>query len=81
MCPTLITLWLAVFNLTPAKARSRRRPAFRRPLVEGLEDRAVPCAASLSSPMCDPWALRQGQVDASSLLRMTCANRVIAGGS
>jgi hypothetical protein len=48
MWQTLITLWLAAFNLTPAKARSRRRPAFRRPLLEALEDRAVPSGASLA---------------------------------
>jgi hypothetical protein len=48
MWQTLITLWLAVFHLAPAGVRSRRRPAFRRPRVEGLEDRTVLSGASLA---------------------------------
>jgi hypothetical protein len=42
MCPKLMTLWLALTDLTWWKPPSRRRPAFRRPLLEALEDRALP---------------------------------------
>jgi hypothetical protein len=41
MHPTLLTLWLALPGLAPRAAR-RRRPAFRRPLLEALEDRTLP---------------------------------------
>jgi hypothetical protein len=42
VCPTLLALWLALSGLAARKAAHRRRPAFRRPLLEALEDRTVP---------------------------------------
>ena len=49
MWPTLVSLCLALSNLAPRKGRSGRRPAFRRPLLEELEDRTVLSGASLAS--------------------------------
>jgi hypothetical protein len=43
MWPMLLTLWLRLSGQAPRKGR-RRRPAFRRPLLEVLEDRAVPAS-------------------------------------
>src|SRR5262245_42666378 len=48
MWPTLRSLCKALSSRAPRKARSRR-PAFRRPLLEALEDRTVPNGASLAS--------------------------------
>src|SRR5262245_4136881 len=45
MWPTPDSLWLALSG----KATRRRRPAFRRPLLEVLEDRTVPSGASLAN--------------------------------
>jgi len=42
MWPTLPSLCLALSPTTRRKAPPRRRPAFRRPAVEVLEDRTVP---------------------------------------
>jgi hypothetical protein len=42
MYPTLLTLWLALSGRTPRAIAPRRRPACRRPLLEVLEDRALP---------------------------------------
>src|SRR5262249_13635348 len=42
MYPTLFALWLALSGRTARPARPRRRPAFRRPLLEALEARALP---------------------------------------
>src|SRR5262249_43040669 len=49
MWPTFLTLCLALPSMTPRKAPPRRRPAFRRPLLEVLEDRTVPSGASLAN--------------------------------
>jgi hypothetical protein len=42
MYPTLLTLWLTLSGQAARAAPPRRRPAFRRPLLEALEDRALP---------------------------------------
>jgi hypothetical protein len=42
MWSSLMMLWLTLAAHAPRKAPPRRRPAFRRPLLEGLEDRTVP---------------------------------------
>ena len=39
MYSILMTLWLTLVRLAGTKARRSRRPAFRRPLLEVLEDR------------------------------------------
>jgi hypothetical protein len=49
MWPTLLALWLALSGQAPRKGGSRRRPAWRRPLLEVLEDRAVPASLSYST--------------------------------
>ena len=49
MWPTLLTLWLTLSGQAPRKRASRRRPAWRRPLLEALEDRAVPASLSYST--------------------------------
>jgi hypothetical protein len=49
MWPTIASLCLALSKLAPRKARSRRRHAFRCPVLEALEDRTVPSGASLAS--------------------------------
>ncbi len=49
MLPTLLTLWRMLSGTAPHKARSRRRPARCRPLLEVLEDRAVPASLSYST--------------------------------
>jgi hypothetical protein len=49
MWPTLRALRLALLHLTPRKARSRRCPAFRRLLLETLEDRLAPATLTVSS--------------------------------
>jgi hypothetical protein len=41
MWPMLISLCLALSGKPPRKAAPRRRPAFRRPLLEALEDRTL----------------------------------------
>jgi hypothetical protein len=41
MWPTLLTLWLALPHVAAQKPSPRRRPAFRRPLLESLEGRTV----------------------------------------
>jgi len=55
MYAMLMTLWLALAKVAPKKA-PRRRPACRRPLLEALEDRALPSsysAASVSALIAD----------------------------
>src|SRR4051794_5732456 len=47
MWPTLTMLWLRLTGLTPQKAPPRRRPAFRRPRLEALEDRLCPSGGYL----------------------------------
>jgi uncharacterized delta-60 repeat protein len=47
MWPRLITLWLALSGEAPRKGGSHRRPAFRRPLIEALEDRCLLSAGAL----------------------------------
>jgi hypothetical protein len=42
MYPTLLTLWPTLSGRAARPVPSRRRPAFRRPLLEALEDRALP---------------------------------------
>jgi predicted outer membrane repeat protein len=42
MWPMLLSLCLALSGKPPRKALPRRRPAFRRPLLEALEDRTMP---------------------------------------
>jgi hypothetical protein len=42
MYSVLTMLWLALADPTAQKAPPRRRPAFRRPCLEALEDRTVP---------------------------------------
>jgi hypothetical protein len=42
MYPTLLTLWLALSGRAARPTRPRRRPAFRRPLLEELEGRVLP---------------------------------------
>src|SRR5579871_4786766 len=42
MHPTLLTLWLTLSGQAARAAPPRRRPAFRRPLLEALEGRDLP---------------------------------------
>jgi hypothetical protein len=49
MWPTISRLWLALSDLAPRKSTPRRRPAFRRPLLEALETRAVPSACMVTT--------------------------------
>jgi hypothetical protein len=44
MWPTFLTLCLVLSGKSARKAPHRRRPAFRRPLMEALEDRTLPSA-------------------------------------
>jgi hypothetical protein len=44
MGPMLLKLWLTLSGKAPPKGSRRRRPAFCRPLLEVLEDRAVPAS-------------------------------------
>jgi hypothetical protein len=56
MWPKFLTRWLALALAARRKAGPRRRPAFRRPLLEALEDRALPSnytAASVSDLIKD----------------------------
>jgi hypothetical protein len=46
MYSTLMMLWLTQADLVPRKARPRR-PVFRRPLLEPLEDRLCPSGGYL----------------------------------
>ncbi len=49
MAPMLLTLWLALSGQAPPKGSPRRRPVFFRPLVEVLEERAVPASLGYST--------------------------------
>jgi len=49
MWPTLVSLWLALSGRAPRKRGSRRRSTRFRPLLEVLEDRAVPASLSYST--------------------------------
>jgi hypothetical protein len=49
MWPMFRTLFHRLSGKSPRKASRRRRPAFCRPLVEALEDRAVPASLSYST--------------------------------
>jgi hypothetical protein len=42
MLSMLMTLWLTLSDKSVRRALPRRRPAFRRPVLEALEDRALP---------------------------------------
>ena len=53
MWPTFVSLCLALSRMTVRKAPLRRRPAFRRPLLETLEDRALPSAVYMVTTAVD----------------------------
>jgi hypothetical protein len=56
MYSLLTTLWLALAGPAERKTSPRRRPAFRRPILEALEDRTVPSnftAATVSDLIAD----------------------------
>jgi hypothetical protein len=60
MWPTLLSLCLVLPGKPARKGPPRRRPAFRRPLVEALEDRTLPSAAYMVTTTADsgPGSLR-----------------------
>jgi hypothetical protein len=47
MFPTPVTLWLALSGLAGRTTSPRRRPAFRRPHLEVLEDRSLPSTVTV----------------------------------
>ena len=49
MYPTLLTLWLTLSGLPPRAARPRPRPAFRRLVLESLEDRTLPSTLTVTN--------------------------------
>ena len=53
MWPTFISLCLALSGKPPRKTASCRRPAFRRPLLEVLEDRTVPSTFTVTNTLDD----------------------------
>jgi hypothetical protein len=60
MWPTLIALCLALSPTTARKAPPRRRPAFRRPLCERLEDRTLPATFTVLNTLdSGPGSFRQ----------------------
>ena len=75
MWPTIISLWLALTAPAPRKSAPRRRPAFRRPLLERLEDRALPSAYVVTTTAdSGPGSLRQAILDANTAGTGTAAN-------
>jgi hypothetical protein len=60
-------LWLALAGKRSRTTSARRRPAFRRPLLEALEDRTVPSAASVAGYGQLPlsFEVNQGQAAAA----------------
>ena len=73
MWPTLITLWLVLSGQTPQRPAPRRRPAFRRPLLEALEDRTAPAVFLVTKTLDDGssgslrWAINQVNADTDPL--------------
>jgi hypothetical protein len=51
MYPTLLTLWLTLSGQAARPTPPRRRPAFRRPLLEALEDRSLPSTLTVTSAL------------------------------
>jgi hypothetical protein len=49
MWPTFFTRWRTRFGKAPRLGGSRQRPAWRRPRLEGLEDRTAPAALGYST--------------------------------
>jgi hypothetical protein len=67
MWPTLLSLWLALSPLAPRQNPARRRPAFRRPLLEALEDRTVLSTLTvLNNQDSGPGSLRAALAAAGS---------------
>jgi hypothetical protein len=69
MCPTFLALCLALSPAKPRKALPRRRPAFRRPLLEALEERNLPSTFTVTNTLDDGssgslrWAITQANAD------------------
>jgi hypothetical protein len=61
MYSTLMTLWLALAGLAARPAPPRRRPSYRRPLLEILEDRMVPSTLKVTNNL-DTGALGDGSL-------------------
>ncbi len=76
MFPTLLSLWLTLSGKGPRKDRSRQRPASRRPLLNVLEDRAVPAALTYSTYL--PGTAYASAVDSAGDIYVTGSGDFVA---